>query len=190
VLEAKHHGLGGLEFLEGIPGCVGGALRMNAGAMGGSIFRVIESVRVMDMAGVVRDQSAQEFKVDYRECASLREHVALAAVFRGRPTDPKTITQALAAFSEKRWSAQPAAPSAGCIFRNPTTIPAGKLIDELGCKGMRVGGALVSDIHANFIVNSGSATAQDFLALISLIQQRARTERGIELETELVIVGD
>jgi UDP-N-acetylmuramate--L-alanine ligase/UDP-N-acetylenolpyruvoylglucosamine reductase len=190
VLEAKRHSLGGLEFLEGIPGCVGGALRMNAGAMGGSIFDVVETVRLMDKTGRVEERSAEELDVEYRECRTLRIQVALAAVFKGEPTDKETIAQTLAAFSEKRWSSQPAAPSAGCIFKNPTTMPAGRLIEELGFKGRRVGGALVSDAHANFIVNTGSATAHDILILIRMIQERARTERGIELHTELVIVGE
>jgi len=91
--------------------------------------------------------------------------------------------------SEKRWKSQPAAPSAGCIFKNPTTIPSGKLIEELGLKGKRIGGAAVSDVHGNFIVNENQATAQDVLALIEFIQQKALTERGILLETEVQIVG-
>ena len=94
------------------------------------------------------------------------------------------------AFSRKRWDSQPAAPSAGCIFKNPLTIPAGKLVDELSLKGARVGGAYVSAEHGNFIVNDGTATAQDILELIELIRARALQERAIELETEVEIVGD
>jgi UDP-N-acetylenolpyruvoylglucosamine reductase len=93
------------------------------------------------------------------------------------------------AFNEKRWESQPAAPSAGCTFKNPPTIPAGKLIDELGLKGTRVGGAVVSAKHGNFIVNEGSATARDVLELIAILQQRAKAERGIELQTEVEIIG-
>jgi UDP-N-acetylenolpyruvoylglucosamine reductase len=93
-------------------------------------------------------------------------------------------------FSKKRWDTQPTAPSAGCIFKNPGTIPAGKLIDELGLKGTRVGGAMISDEHGNFIVNQGTATAKDVLELIELIKRRAKAERGIELETEVEIVGE
>ncbi len=93
-------------------------------------------------------------------------------------------------FSRQRWDSQPAAPSAGCIFKNPLTIPAGKLVDELGLKGARVGGAYVSAEHGNFIVNDGTATAQNILELIELIRARARAQRGIELETEVEIVGD
>jgi len=93
-------------------------------------------------------------------------------------------------FSQKRWTSQPAAPSAGCIFKNPKVVPAGKLIDELGLKGTRVGGAVVSDAHGNFIVNEGDATAKDVLALIDIVKQRARAARGIELETEVEIIGE
>jgi UDP-N-acetylenolpyruvoylglucosamine reductase len=93
-------------------------------------------------------------------------------------------------FSRKRWETQPAAASAGCIFKNPGNIPAGKLIDELGLKGTRIGGAVVSDEHGNFIVNNGTATARDVLDLIEVIKGRARADRGIELETEVEIVGE
>jgi UDP-N-acetylenolpyruvoylglucosamine reductase len=93
------------------------------------------------------------------------------------------------AFNEKRWESQPAAPSAGCTFKNPPTIPAGKLIDELGLKGTRVGGAVVSAEHGNFIVNDGKATARDVLELIAFLQARAKEARGIELQTEVEIVG-
>ena len=93
-------------------------------------------------------------------------------------------------FSRERWSSQPAASSAGCIFKNPGSIPAGRLIDELGLKGARVGGAVVSDVHGNFIVNEGNATANDVLNLIDTIKQRAKTARGIELETEVEILGE
>jgi UDP-N-acetylenolpyruvoylglucosamine reductase len=94
------------------------------------------------------------------------------------------------AYSQKRWDSQPAAPSAGCIFKNPATIPAGKLVDELGLKGTRVGGAVVSDVHGNFIVNDGTATASDVLKLIDVIKARAREARGLDLHTEVEIVGE
>jgi UDP-N-acetylenolpyruvoylglucosamine reductase len=94
------------------------------------------------------------------------------------------------AFSRQRWESQPREPSAGCVFKNPAALPAGRLLDELGLKGTRVGGARVSEVHANFIVNDGTATARDVLDLIELIRRRARTARGLELETEVQIVGD
>ncbi len=189
-VEAKRHGLAGLEFLEGIPGGIGGALRMNAGAMGSALFEVVESVRLMDFNGVPCELSSKEISVEYRGCSTLKTHIALAAVLRGRPDTREAIAQRMNAFSQKRWSTQPAAPSAGCMFKNPATIPAGKLIEELGLKGLRVGGAMVSAEHGNFIVNDGKATARDVLELIEKIKERAKAERRIELQTEVEIVGE
>jgi UDP-N-acetylenolpyruvoylglucosamine reductase len=104
--------------------------------------------------------------------------------------DKETIAQRMNTYSHKRWESQPAAPSAGCIFKNPKTIAAGKLIDELGLKGTRVGAAVVSEVHGNFIVNEGGATAQDVLNLIEIVKQRVKESRGIELETEVQIIGE
>jgi len=190
ALEAKRHGLGGLEFLEGIPGSIGGALRMNAGAMGGAIFDTVQSVRVMDATGVVNQRHPEELRPVYRSCAALRSQLALSAVLLTNPARREEIEQRLNEYSRKRWDSQPAAPSAGCMFKNPTTVPAGRLIDELGLKGTRVGGAMVSMEHGNFIVNDGTATASDVLGLIEVIKDRARAQRGIELETEVEIVGE
>ncbi len=190
AVAAKRNGLSGVEFLEGIPGSVGGALRMNAGAMGGQTFEVVESVRLMDLGGNVRELAPQEMAVTYRSCATLKNHVALAAVFKCKPAPPAEIEARMKMFGERRWASQPAAPSAGCIFKNPSQIPAGKLVDELGLKGARVGGAVVSAEHGNFIVNGGSATARNVLDLIDLLRQRAKAERGIELQTEVEIIGE
>jgi UDP-N-acetylenolpyruvoylglucosamine reductase len=190
AVEAKRKNLSGVEFLEGIPGSVGGALRMNAGAMGGQTFDVVESVRLMDFDGNIRELTPREMAVAYRSCAILKNHIALGAVFKCRTAPRKEIEARMKEFSEKRWASQPAAPSAGCMFKNPAQIPAGKLVDELGLKGTRVGGAVVSAEHGNFIVNEGSATARHVLELIDLLKQRAKTGRGIELETEVEIIGD
>ena len=190
AVEARRKGISGLEFLEGIPGSIGGALRMNAGAMGGATFDVVESVRVMDYTGATSEMALREMAVAYRGCATLKNMVALGAVLVGRPDSVESIAQRMSAYSQKRWSSQPAAPSAGCMFKNPLTIPAGKLIDELGLKGTRVGGARISDEHGNFLVNDGSATAADVLELIGRLQAKAREERGIELHTEVEIIGE
>ncbi|MEI7731440.1 MAG: UDP-N-acetylmuramate--L-alanine ligase [Verrucomicrobiota bacterium] len=187
---ARDHELGGLEFLEGIPGSLGGAMRMNAGAMGHWLFEVVEQIRLMDHDGRVTERPASGVNVEYRGCPLFKNHLALGAVLKGEPSSRPHIAERLRESNRKRWRAQPRQPSAGCIFKNPAAIPAGKLIDELGLKGARVGGAVVSDVHANFIVNDGQATAQDVLALIELIQQRARSARGIELETEVEIIGE
>jgi UDP-N-acetylenolpyruvoylglucosamine reductase len=187
---ARSHGVRGLEFLEGIPGSIGGALRMNAGAMGNATFDVVESVRLMDFDGLVHERLPRELAVAYRGCTTLKDFVALGAVLIGRPDSVESIAQRMSAYSQKRWSSQPAAPSAGCLFKNPPTIPAGRLIDELGLKGTRVGDARISLEHGNFLVNDGAATAADVLALIGLLQARALAERGIELHPEVEIVGE
>jgi len=190
AVEARRKGLSGLEFLEGIPGSIGGALRMNAGAMGGATFDAVESVRVMDHEGAVRELTPREMQVAYRGCATLKNLVALGAVLCGRLDSVESIAQRMSVYSQKRWSSQPAAPSAGCMFKNPTTIPAGRLIDELGLKGTRVGGARISQEHGNFLVNDGNATAAEVLELIGILQAKARAERGIDLHTEVEIIGD
>ena len=189
-MEAKRCALGGLEFLEGIPGSVGGGLRMNAGAMGGAMFEVVVSVRLMDYSGRIAQLAPSAMAVAYRCCATLKTHIAIEAVLRGKPDTREAIERRLNEFSRRRWDSQPAASSAGCIFKNTLTVPAGKLIDELGLKGAKVGGAMVSLEHGNFLVNDGTATARDFLDLIELIRARARSERGIELQTEVEIIGD
>jgi UDP-N-acetylenolpyruvoylglucosamine reductase len=189
AVEAKRNGLAGFEFLEGIPGTVGGGLRMNAGAMGGAMFDRVESVRLMDFLGHVTEKPANEIRVEYRGCPTLTTRIALGALLKGSSSARAAIEQRMGEFSKKRWSSQPAAPSAGCIFKNPASIPAGKLVDELGLKGTRVGGAYVSAEHGNFIVNDGSASAQNVLDLIDLIRQNAREKRGLELETEVEIIG-
>jgi UDP-N-acetylmuramate--L-alanine ligase/undecaprenyldiphospho-muramoylpentapeptide beta-N-acetylglucosaminyltransferase/UDP-N-acetylenolpyruvoylglucosamine reductase len=190
VMSAKQANLAGLEFLEGIPGSVGGALRMNAGAMGQWTFETVESVRFMDPAGNVYEKPAGEIHYEYRGCPLFRDHIALAAVFKGTPALHEVIESRLKSFQQKRWSTQPRESSAGCIFKNPKQIPAGKLIDELGLKGKTMGKARVSEVHGNFIVNDGGATAADVLQLIEFIKKRAKEERGIELETEVLILGE
>jgi len=120
----------------------------------------------------------------------LKNHIALGAVLKGRTDSPESIAQRMSAFSQKRWSSQPAAPSAGCAFKNPPSIAAGKLIEELGLKGAHVGGAMVSLEHGNFIVNGGNATACDVLELIAILKAKAKAERGVELHTEVEIIGE
>jgi UDP-N-acetylenolpyruvoylglucosamine reductase len=189
-VEAKRNNLSGVEFMEGIPGSVGGALRMNAGAMGAWTFDAVESVRFMDHAGEINERIAGELPVEYRACPLFRTHIALGAVFKCAPLPREEIEKRMIAYGKKRWESQPAAPSAGCIFKNPEQIPAGKLVDELGLKGTRVGGAMVSAEHGNFIVNDGKATARDVLGLIEMLQARAKAARGIELNTEVEIIGE
>jgi UDP-N-acetylenolpyruvoylglucosamine reductase len=187
--KARQLNLSGLEFLDGIPGSVGGALRMNAGAMGRATFDVLQKVRFMDEAGNVETREAAQVPVEYRSCPLFKTHIVLEATFRGQPDSREAIAKRSEEFNKARWESQPKEPSAGCIFKNPS-IPAGRLIDELGLKGTRRGGAVVSNVHGNFIVNDGAATAADVLELIELIKSRARTERGIELHEEVEIIGE
>ena len=188
--EARRRGVSGLEFLAGIPGSVGGALRMNAGAWNAMTFEVLETVRYMTPEGGIVERPAREVPARYRRCDLFVTHVALGAVFRGETSTPESVEARLNELNARRWASQPAAPSAGCIFKNPPAAPAGRLIDELGLKGTRIGGASVSLEHGNFIVNDGKATASEVLALIDLIRRRAREERGVELETEVEILGE
>jgi UDP-N-acetylenolpyruvoylglucosamine reductase len=190
AVEARRNGLSGLEFFEGIPGSLGGALRMNAGAMAQATFDAVESVRFMTYGGEVRELPGNDLEVEYRSCATLKRNVALGAVLRGQLDSVESIAQRMSAFNQKRWTTQPAAPSAGCAFKNPPSQAAGRLIDELGLKGTRVGGAVVSQEHGNFIINDGGATAADVLALIALLQARVKAACGIELHTEVEIIGE
>jgi UDP-N-acetylmuramate--L-alanine ligase/UDP-N-acetylenolpyruvoylglucosamine reductase len=190
VAEGRKFGLGGFEFMEGIPGNMGGALRMNAGAMQGWTMEVVDSVRSIDLLGHVHEVNKADMEIHYRSVPHFQTHIAVSAKLKGTPSSKDEINEKLKAYSGKRWTSQPAAPSAGCIFKNPGPIPAGKLIDELGLKNLSVGSARVSEVHGNFIVNDGGATAEDVLQLIALIQSRARESRQIDLNTEVIVLGE
>ena len=125
----------------------------------------------------------------YRSVPELAENYAVSAVFAGETSPVEDIETKIGASMDKRKSSQPVAASAGCIFKNPEEVPAGKLVEELGLKDASVGEARVSDVHGNFIVNQGGASAADVIGLIEQIKERARSERGIELETEVQIIG-
>ena len=187
---AKSAGIGGFEWMEGIPGNVGGGLRMNAGAMGAQTFDQVVSVRYLDREGNFVVKTSEEIIAHYRNVPELEENYAVSAVFQGSPAEADEIAAKIQASAGKRRGSQPVAASAGCIFKNPRAdLPAGKLVDELGFKGRGVGAAKVSEVHGNFIVNSGDATASDVLGLIEEIRSAARSNRGIELDTEVQIVG-
>src|SRR5437762_9313268 len=176
--------------MEGIPGVVGGALRMNAGAMGAQTFESVTRIRYLDAEGNPHVKNRDELDVFYRRFPLLENNFAISATFRTQPAEREKIDSRLRESQDKRRTTQPIAKSAGCIFKNPTSIPAGKLVDELGLKNSRVGNARVSEVHGNFIVNDGGATATEMLELIDRIKQTAKTKRGIELETEVQIVGE
>jgi len=186
---AKNNGVGGFEWMEGIPGNVGGGLRMNAGAMGYQTFDQVVSVRYVDADGDLHEKSGQEFCAQYRNVPELIESFALSAVFCGSLSSSEEIEGRIKVSMDKRRMSQPVAACAGCIFKNPGTIPAGKLIEELGLGGVQAGAARVSEVHGNFIVNEGGAKSEDVIALIEMIKARALDERGIELHTEVKIIG-
>ena len=186
---ARNAGLGGFEWMEGSPGNLGGSLRMNAGAMGWQTFDQVVRVRYCDQDGNIFTRTPAEMEVHYREVSTLRQNYALSATLRGTPAEAKDIESKLGASERKRRESQPIAASAGCIFKNPVQTPAGKLIEELGFKNFAIGHARVSEVHGNFIVNDGGATAEEVLTLIEEIKAAAARERGIELETEVQIVG-
>ena len=187
---AAKAGIGGFEWMEGIPGAVGGSLRMNAGAMGIETFSQVVRVRVVNSAGEIQELTPGEMEVHYRNVPLLRQHYALSATFRGHESTPEAIQTLLHESLVKRKRSQPIAASAGCIFKNPSKdCPAGKLVQELGLKNAHVGAARVSEVHGNFIVNDGGATAADVLALIDQIKTRVWNERGIAISTEVQIVG-
>ena len=187
---ARGADLGGLEWMEGIPGAVGGALRMNAGAMGAQTFEKVVSVRYLDGQGTTHMKARNEMDVHYRHVPELATNYAVSATFRGQAASRDEIDRRLEESQTKRRTSQPIAKSAGCIFKNPDNIPAGKLVDELGLKNRGVGKARVSEVHGNFIVNDGGATAAEMLELIDEIKATARAKRGVELQTEVQIVGE
>ena len=187
---AQNAGIGGFEWMEGIPGAVGGSLRMNAGAMGTETFDQVISVKMIDADGEVFEKTKAEIVHHYRNVPELAHNIAVSAVFVGEPAPIESICKKMDASKDKRKSSQPVAASAGCAFKNPMpTLGAGQLVDELGLKGAGVGKSRVSEVHGNFIVNEGGATARDVLDLIANITSTAKTERDITLETEVQIIG-
>lgn len=187
---AQSAGLGGFEWMEGIPGNVGGALRMNAGAMGVEMFDQVVSVTFLDEDGQIRTRQRAEIDAKYRNVAELRRNFALEVVLTGPPDEAEQIQRRWDESRNKRRTSQPVAASAGCMFKNPDTVPAGKLVDELGLKGSAQGKAEVSSVHGNFIVNTGGAKASEVLALVESIRDKARAERGIEMEMEVKVLGE
>ena len=191
-VEAARQGLSGIEGLGGIPGTVGGALWMNAGAYGHEIGEVVESVRVA-RGGRVVEVPGSDVKWDYRHTSFKEGELLLGCTLRLRLDDPEKIKARMEEAKQKRFATQPhGARSAGCFFKNPpgSGLSTGKMIDEMGLKGERRGGALVSPVHANFIVTEGEgARASDALALAEEIRERFRREHGVELEYEVELWG-
>jgi UDP-N-acetylmuramate dehydrogenase len=184
-------GLRGLSFVVGIPGTLGGAVRMNAGTELGSTWDALESVTILQPDGQIRVLQRQEICVGYRRTTLPRDVVVLEATLRAVKGDPEEVRQEVRSIYHKRLATQPLSyPNAGSIFKNPAEERAGILIDQLGLKGSRIGGAQVSYQHANFIINLGPASADEVLALIDCIKQQVYNRAGILLEEEVQIVGE
>jgi len=188
---AAEQGFSGLEFLEGIPGSLGGALRMNAGAMGCWTFDIVERVLMVNASQEIVELARDAFTIEYRKVREIADGIALGAVLKLGSREGRTsVRNRMDSYSDVRKESQPIAPSAGCIFKNPNKDYAGRLIDELGLKNLSVGGAEVSEVHGNFIVNRGHSSASDVRTLIALIQERVKAETGIELEPEILYLGE
>lgn len=183
-------GLLGAEFFAGIPGTMGGALKMNAGAFGGETWRIVKSVEMINHAGFVTQRNPAEFEIGYRSVKGLEGEWFLATELELQPGDTANSQEQIKALLEKRNSTQPTnQPSCGSVFKNPPGDYAARLIEISGLKGYTIGGACVSEKHANFIVNTGKATAADIEALIEHIQTQVKEKHGVCLQTEVCKVG-
>jgi len=180
--------LGGMEGLIGVPGSVGGALRMNAGAYGTQIGPHVREVELYrDATGAIETLKGAEIRFDYRHTSFAPGDIMLRVKLELPPKPYKEIIAGIRVCNEKRRSSQPLnQKSAGCIFKNPLGGSAGRMIDELGLKGHRVGDAMVSDRHANFFVNAGNATCADMMKLIDEVRERVRGTFGVDLENEVI----
>jgi UDP-N-acetylmuramate dehydrogenase len=189
--QAQQHGLAGLEFLSGIPGTIGGALRMNAGAYGREIRDVLVQARAIDPQGNlhVLERGAMDF--DYRRCNGVPEDwVFVGCTLRGRAGDKEAIAAEMQRIAEARGDSQPVkSRTGGSTFKNPTGHKAWQLVDEAGCRGLRMGGAQVSELHCNFLINTGDATARDLEALGEEVRKRVQATSGISLEWEIKRIG-
>ena len=183
-------GLGGLEFLAGIPGTVGGAVTMNAGAFGKDMGSVVQQIQVVTREGELAERNRSELNFSYRKLSLPKGTVIVRAKFRLVDENSEVVAKRVKDYLAKRKATQPMEyPSAGSVFKNPPNNYAGRLIEEAGLKGKRVGGAMISPKHANYIVNTGGASADDVLALMELAKKKVREQTGIELESEIRIVG-
>lgn len=185
------HGLSGAEFLAGIPGTMGGALKMNAGAFGGETWGIVKNVETIDVDGQVKQRQPEQFTVGYRSVKGVDGEWFLAATLSLDAGDVVASQQKIKKLLEHRAKTQPTnQPSCGSVFRNPPDDFAARLIEQSGLKGYAIGGACVSEKHANFIVNTGKATAADIESLIRYVQQEVEQQQGVKLQTEVCMVGE
>ena len=190
--EALDAGLAGMEAVSGIPGTIGGAVMMNAGAYGGEMKDIVESVTVLNQEGELLTLSVEEMKMGYRtSIVKEKGYIVVSAVLKLRRGQRQAIREQMEDYKERRVTKQPLdMPSAGSMFKRPEGYFAGKLIMDAGLRGFSVGGAQVSEKHCGFVVNKGDATAQDVLDLIHEVQRRVKEQFGVELEPEVRFLGE
>jgi UDP-N-acetylmuramate dehydrogenase len=186
----RENGLGGLEFLAGIPGTIGGAVVMNAGAFGGEIASKIEKVILINRQGKIEERDRSQLIFGYRRFEIEKGAVIIKVWFGLERKSGAVIGKQISEYLEIRKRRQPLEfPSAGSVFKNPPNEHAAKLIERSGLRGLKIGGAMVSPKHANFIVNTGGATAKDIISLLSVIRDTVKKKTGIALESEIRVVG-
>ncbi len=186
----SHNGFGGLEFLSGIPGTVGGAVTMNAGAFGKDMGSVVQEIQVLTPQGELVSKMHSDLVFSYRALSILEGTIVVRASLQCTRETPEIVSKRVVDHLARRKATQPLEyPSAGSVFKNPPNDYAGRLIEEAGLKGERVGGAMISNKHANYIVNRGGASAEDVLTLLNLARDKVREVMGIELEPEIRVVG-
>jgi UDP-N-acetylmuramate dehydrogenase len=186
---AQPSGVAGLAFLSGIPGTIGGALRMNGGAYGGETKDVLVETHGVDRQGNLRKFTNGAMGFSYRHCGVPDDVIFTAAVLQGRAGQPEEIAAEMAAIKKKRETSQPRNRTGGSTFKNPPGHSAWKLVDDAGCRGLTIGGAQVSELHSNFLINLGGATAADIENLGETVRERVKTHSGVELEWEIKRVG-
>lgn len=186
---AQPAGIAGLAFLSGIPGTIGGALRMNGGAYGGETKDVLVETQAVDRQGNLRKFTIGEMGFSYRHCGVSEDVIFTAAVLQGRAGAPEEIAAEMATIKKKREASQPRNRTGGSTFKNPPGHSAWKLVDDAGCRGLTVGGAQVSELHSNFLINLGGATAADIEILGETVRERVKAHSGVELEWEIKRVG-
>lgn len=189
---AWQHGLTGLEFASGIPGSVGGAIVMNAGAYGGEIKQVLKNIQVLTTDGKVQSLSVDELDLGYRHsCIIEKGYIVLSAVFSLKPGNKEKIGEQMRTLNEQRRAKQPLdKPSAGSFFKRPAGYFAGKLIDDAGLRGFSINDAGISQKHCGFMVNLGDATARDVMQVCRRVQSEVREQFGVSLEMEVKMLGE
>lgn len=186
---AQNAGIGGLAFLSGIPGTIGGALRMNGGAYGGETKDILVEARGVDRAGNIRTFANADMGFSYRHCSVPEDVIFTSAVFQGRAGEPEAIAAEMTAIKDKREASQPRNRTGGSTFKNPAGNNAWKVIDAAGCRGLKIGDAQVSELHCNFLINLGHATASDIETLGETVRERVKANSGIALEWEIKRIG-